>query len=103
MFRYGVAFEPVESATQRAHDLARGQPAGRQRAGRSRPALEWTWLGRLALRSGYNFNADDLKFSARRRRRPREVGGVRRPARLRVHRRRVRWAAVNRLTLGVRF
>ena len=64
MFRYGVAFEPIENAAPAAHHLARGQPAGRQRA--ADQGRRWSGPGcsALALRTGYNFNADELKFSA---------------------------------------
>ena len=38
------------------------QPA--DNAQRIKLGAEWTWLHRLALRSGYDFNADELKFAA---------------------------------------
>ena len=63
MFRYGIAFEPIENASQRLTlALEANQPADNAQAVKA--GLEWMWLGRLALRSGYNFNADALKFSA---------------------------------------
>jgi hypothetical protein len=62
-FRYGLAFEAVENAQQRltvATEIA--QPA--DNAPRAKAGLEWVWQRTLALRSGYNFNADALRFSA---------------------------------------
>ena len=63
VFRYGVAFEPIETANQRlTTSIEMNQPADNAQSFKA--GLEWVWLGRLALRSGYNFNADALKFSA---------------------------------------
>jgi len=63
MFRYGIAFEPVENADQRVTTtLEIAQPA--DNAQRLKSGLEWTWQRRLALRGGYDFNADVLNFSA---------------------------------------
>jgi long-subunit fatty acid transport protein len=63
LFRYGVAFEPLESATQRLTTaLEFDLPADNAQVAKG--GLEWTWQRRLALRTGYNFNADALKFSA---------------------------------------
>lgn len=63
MFRYGIAFEPIENASQRlTTSLEANQPADNAQA--IKAGLEWVWLGRLALRTGYNFNADALKLSA---------------------------------------
>lgn len=63
VFRYGVAFEPIESARQRlTTSLEINQPADNRQA--IKAGLEWTWQRRFALRSGYNFNADELHFSA---------------------------------------
>ena len=63
MFRYGVAFEPIENSAQRlTTSLEFNQPA--DQALIVKMGAEWTWLKRLALRSGYNFNASALKFSA---------------------------------------
>jgi len=62
-FRYGLAFEPVENAQQRltvATEIT--QPA--DNAPSAKVGLEWVWQRRFALRSGYNFNADALRFSA---------------------------------------
>jgi hypothetical protein len=63
MFRYGVAFEPIENSTQRlTTSLEVAQPA--DNAQRIKLGAEWTWQRRLALRTGYDFNADELKFAA---------------------------------------
>jgi long-subunit fatty acid transport protein len=63
VFRYGVAFEPIENQRQRlTTSLEINQPADNSQLWKL--GLEWTWLRRLALRAGYNFNADELKFSA---------------------------------------
>jgi len=63
MFRYGLALEPIENASQRlTASVEANQPADNAQAVKA--GLEWVWLGRLAVRTGYNFNADALKFSA---------------------------------------
>mgnify|MGYP001594220939 FL=1 len=63
VFRYGVAFEPIENASQRlTTSIEANQPADNVQSVKA--GLEWVWLGRLALRTGYNFNADALKLSA---------------------------------------
>jgi hypothetical protein len=63
VFRYGVAFEPVESASQRVSlSLEIDQPADNAQI--IKAGAEWAVPGKLALRSGYNFNADELHFSA---------------------------------------
>ncbi len=63
VFRYGVAFEPIENANQRLTSAFEfNLPADNSQVAKA--GLEWTWHQRLALRSGYNFNADALKFSA---------------------------------------
>jgi uncharacterized protein UPF0164 len=63
VFRYGIGFEPIENATQRlTTSLEANQPADNAQS--IKAGLEWMWLKRLALRTGYNFNADALKFSA---------------------------------------
>lgn len=63
VFRYGVAFEPVENANMRiTTSLEANQPA--DDAQFIKAGVEWTWLRRVALRSGYDFNADELKLSA---------------------------------------
>ena len=100
VFRYGVAFEPLESSTQRlTTSIEANQPADNAQSVKA--GLEWEWLGRLALRSGYNFNADALKFSAGAGVTA-ELGGLRGT---------LDYAftdggflgPINRLTLGVRF
>ena len=63
VFRYGIAFEPIENEQQKlTTSLEANQPA--DNALLVKTGLEWTWQRRLALRAGYNFNADELKFSA---------------------------------------
>jgi len=63
VFRYGLAFEPVENAQQRlTASLEINQPADNAQVIKS--GLEWQWQGGAALRTGYNFGADELKFSA---------------------------------------
>ena len=63
VFRYGVAFEPIENQRQKlTTSLEMNQPADNQQ--QLKLGLEWTWERRLALRTGYNFNADELKLSA---------------------------------------
>ncbi len=61
-FRYGVAFEPLENSTQRlTTSFEMNQPADNQLQAKS--GLEWSYRHTFALRTGYNFNADQLKFS----------------------------------------
>ncbi|MCC6349291.1 MAG: PorV/PorQ family protein [Candidatus Eisenbacteria bacterium] len=63
VFRYGLAFEPLENNTQRLTTaLEVNQPADNEQ--NLKAGAEWTYLRRFALRSGYNFRADALKFSA---------------------------------------
>ena len=63
VFRYGLAFEPIENASQRlTASLEFNQPADNRQL--LKTGLEWAWQRRLALRAGYNFNADELNFSA---------------------------------------
>ncbi len=63
MFRYGVAFDPVENSEQRlTYSLEIDQPADNAQVLKS--GLEWQWQRGIALRSGYNFGADELNFSA---------------------------------------
>jgi len=62
-FRYGLAFEAIETAHQRltvATEIV--QPA--DNAQRIKAGLEWTWQRRYSLRGGYNFNADIMRLSA---------------------------------------
>jgi hypothetical protein len=62
-FRYGLAFEAFENPRNRltvATEIL--QPA--DNAQRVKAGLEWVWQRRFALRSGYNFNADVMRFSA---------------------------------------
>jgi len=63
MFRYGLAFEPIENEQQRlTTSLEFNQPADNSL--RSKAGLEWTYQRMFSLRGGYNFNADALKLSA---------------------------------------
>jgi hypothetical protein len=63
MFRYGLAFEPLENSKQRLTTaLEVNQPADNQQL--MKAGLEWTYMRRFALRTGYNFRADALKLSA---------------------------------------
>ena len=63
MFRYGVAFEPIERANHRlTASIEANQPADDSQV--FKVGFEWAWQRRMALRSGYNFNADELKLSA---------------------------------------
>jgi hypothetical protein len=100
VFRYGLAFEAIENASQRlTTSIEANQPADNAQS--LKAGLEWVWLGRLALRTGYNFNADALKFSA----------GAGLNAELGGWRGTLDYAytdggflgPINRLTLGVRF
>lgn len=62
-FRYGFAFEPMENRSQRlTASLEITQPGDNSQ--RIKSGLEWTWEQRLALRTGYSFNEDELKFAA---------------------------------------
>ncbi|MEO5987421.1 MAG: PorV/PorQ family protein [Candidatus Eisenbacteria bacterium] len=63
VFRYGVAFEPIENARQRlTAALEVNQPADNEQL--LKAGMEWTYVRRFALRTGYNFRADAFKFSA---------------------------------------
>jgi hypothetical protein len=62
-FRYGLAFEAIETAQQRltvATEIV--QPA--DNAQRIKAGLEWTVQRRYSLRGGYNFNSDVMRLSA---------------------------------------
>lgn len=62
-FRFGAAFEPVETPTQRVTaSFEMTQPADNQR--QLRGGVEWSYRRTFALRTGYNADADLLKFSA---------------------------------------
>lgn len=63
MFRYGVAFEPIENETQRLTTAFEvNQPADNEQLVKA--GAEWQYRGTFALRAGYNFRADALKLSA---------------------------------------
>src|SRR5262245_29930979 len=62
-FRFGAAFEPVETSTQRVTtSIEMGQPADNQL--QINGGVEWSYHRMFALRTGYNANADLMKFSA---------------------------------------
>ncbi len=62
-FRYGFAFEPIENRSHRVTaSFEITQPGDNSQ--RIKSGLEWTWDQRLALRTGYGFNEDELKFAA---------------------------------------
>ena len=62
VFRYGVAFEPIENSTERlTTSLEMNQPADNQQL--LKAGAEWSYHRMFALRTGYNFRADALKFS----------------------------------------
>src|SRR5262245_40262923 len=63
VFRYGLAFEPIETSQQRLTTSLEADQAA-DNALQVTSGAEWTWQRRLALRVGYNFNADELKLSA---------------------------------------
>lgn len=63
VFRYGVAFEPIENDTQRlTASLEVNQPADNVLI--TKVGGEWMLRGTFALRGGYNMNADALRLSA---------------------------------------
>lgn len=63
LFRYGLAFEAVENATQRlTASFEANQPADDAQV--LKLGAEWAWHRVFALRGGYNFNADEMKLSA---------------------------------------
>lgn len=63
LFRYGLAFEAVENAQQRlTASLEVNQPADNEQVFKT--GAEWSLKRVFALRSGYNFRADQLNFSA---------------------------------------
>ncbi len=63
VFRYGVAFEPIESEAQRLTTAFEvNQPADNEQLVKA--GAEWLFRGTFALRGGYNFRADALKLSA---------------------------------------
>jgi hypothetical protein len=63
MFRYGLAFEPLENSQQRlTTSFEVDQPADNSQTFKA--GAEWTYRRQFALRTGYNFGADELKYSA---------------------------------------
>jgi len=62
-FRFGVAFEPLETSSQRITTAVEmNQPADNQQ--QLKAGVEWSYRRIFALRTGYNANADVMKFSA---------------------------------------
>ena len=62
-FRFGVAWEPIEREEQRlTTSLEFDQPSDNQLVGKG--GLEYEFQRRFALRTGYNVNADEMKWSA---------------------------------------
>jgi hypothetical protein len=62
-FRWGVAWEPVETRDMTLTTaLEVSQPADNQQAFKT--GLEWTLRRIVSLRTGYDFNADEIKWSA---------------------------------------
>jgi len=62
-FRFGVAWEPVEKETQRlTTSLEFDQPSDNQLVAKG--GVEYEIDRRFALRTGYNANADEMKWSA---------------------------------------
>jgi long-subunit fatty acid transport protein len=62
-FRYGLAFEPIENSQQKlTASIEIAQPA--DNAQRVKAGLEWTLQHRLSLRTGYDFNSDEMKLAA---------------------------------------
>jgi len=62
-FRYGLAWEPIESKDVRVTtSFEVSQPADDQQA--IKAGVEGTVRHALSLRTGYNFNADEIKWSA---------------------------------------
>ncbi len=63
VFRYGLAFEPIENDVQRLTTAFEvNQPADNEQLFKA--GVEWLFRGTFALRGGYNFRADALKLSA---------------------------------------
>lgn len=62
-FRFGVAWEPIERDQQRlTTSLEFDQPSDNQLIAKG--GLEYEFQRRFAVRTGYNVNADELKWSA---------------------------------------
>ena len=62
-FRFGVAWEPIEKDEQRlTTTLEFDQPSDNQLVAKG--GLEYEFQRRFALRTGYNVNADEMKWSA---------------------------------------
>jgi len=62
-FRFGVAWEPIEKDEQRlTTTLEFDQPSDNQLVAKG--GLEYEFQRRFAVRTGYNVNADEMKWSA---------------------------------------
>ena len=62
-FRFGVAWEPVEKEEQRlTTSIEFDQPSDNELVAKG--GLEYEFQRRFALRTGYNVNADEMKWSA---------------------------------------
>jgi hypothetical protein len=62
-FRFGVAWEPIERETQRlTTSVEFNQPSDNRLA--TKGGIEYEFSKRIAVRTGYNFNADEFKWSA---------------------------------------
>jgi hypothetical protein len=62
-FRFGVAWEPIERESQRLTTAIEfNQPSDNRLA--SKGGLEYELNKRIAVRTGYNLNADEMKWSA---------------------------------------
>ncbi len=62
-FRFGVAWEPIERENHRlTTSLEFDQPSDNQFG--SHAGVEYEWSRRFAVRTGYDVNADEIKWSA---------------------------------------
>lgn len=99
-FRFGAAFEPIETATQRVTaSFEMGQPADNQL--QMQAGAEWSYHRMFALRMGYNASTEILRFSA-------GAGFIARVSSLRgsfdyAYTDAGVLGAVNRISLGLRF
>ena len=63
MFRFGAAFEPIETPTQRLTTaIEMGQPADNQL--QIQAGVEWAYRRMFSLRTGYNASPELLNYSA---------------------------------------
>jgi len=100
VLNFGLAFEPVENSSQRlTTSFEMSQPADNQQ--QLRAGVEWALHRTFMLRTGMNFNADAMKFSA-------GLGVVSNFAQLRgtfdyAYTDGGDFGSINRFSLGVRF